>query len=121
MRFDIDHRWFPRCKRLIESARQVARLEDSDPERAHRFSDLGKVVVGEEPKLVGTGCLRTIDCLNATLFLVEGMVVVDHRDSVDPKSHSRFQLGYMIPDSAVSGEAENRPIGVGALGAHGRG
>ena len=56
----------------------------------------------------------------APLLLVQRVVIVNHSQRVDAVPGGGLQLGKVIPEAAVTGEAHHRAVRHGTLGPHGR-
>ncbi len=119
MALDVhDHRAVRR-ERLVERALQVARLVHRQAHRTHRLGDGGEVGIRKQPLLVGRRRLARV-ALDAILFLVQRVIVVHQDDDVQFLFDCRLDLGDVVPDAAVAGEAKHRPAGGRALGAQRR-
>ena len=103
------------------AAREILRPLDADAHGAHVLGDLGEIDLGEGPELARLlGRVAAIGAVEAALRLVAAVIVVDHRHRVDLPPHRGLDLADMVPEAAIAGEDDNRPVGRAALGAEPR-
>ena len=118
--FNIDNRWFSRGKSLIKCARKLTWFVDSNTKTSHRLSHPRKISIRKKPEFIGTRSLSTVDTLNTTLFLIQGMIIINQDNHIDTTLHSSIQLRQMIPDPPVASEAKYGAIRLGTFGTNGR-
>ena len=118
--FNIDNRWFSRGKSLIKCTRELTWFVDSNTKTSHRLSHPSKISIRKKPEFIGTRSLSTVDTLNTTFFLIQGMIIINQDNHIDTTLHSSIQLRQMIPDTPVANEAKYGAIRLGTFGTNGR-
>src|SRR5262245_52710357 len=116
-----DHRRV-RTQSLLESGPDVVRTLDPDADAAHRLGHPREADgVAEVPHLFRPAALLTaVGGIEEVFLLIQGVVVVDQHDRVDPEARRGLELGQVIVEAAVAAEAYHRPIRQRALRAERR-
>src|SRR5262245_18469589 len=116
-----DHRRV-RAQGLLESGPDVVGALHPDPDAAHRLGHPGEADgVAEVPHLLRPAALlASVGGVEEVLLLIQGIVVVDQHDRVDPEARRGLELREVIVEAAVAAEADHRPIRQRALGAERR-
>ena len=86
------------------------------PTRAHALGELGEVHLAEVPHLLPlVRWLAVIGGGEDAVLLIERIVVVDDRDRRDVAAYRGLELLQVIPETAIAGEADDRPLRHGAF------
>ena len=101
------HARSPACQR----AGELAGFRHPDADAAEGFRDLGEIDVREAPHLLGAAALlAAIGGVVEPDLLIERGVVVDDDHRVDVVAARGLELGDVIVETAVAGEADHRPV-----------
>lgn len=101
---------------IAQGRGNLGRVFHSDSQAAHILGDPGEAGLREAahvPRIPGSFSVHIPDRLHA---LPQGVVVVHHRHRFDAAAAGRFQFGQVVPQTAVSGEADDRLVGAPAFG-----
>src|SRR6185437_5903412 len=112
---DVDHGRQPGRPGLVQGPGEVAGLVYPGGVAAEAPGDRDQVAVVETPVLVLVGGVG----VPQELLLVQRRVVVDHHDHVQPVAPGGLQLGDVVEEAAVTGQADHLAVRAGGLHAEG--